>query len=262
LLLDLFDRHHIQATFFVLGWVAERCPRLIGKIAGRGHEIACHGYGHELVYHIGPEKFREDIRKSKGILEGIIGQPVRGYRAPSYSITGRSLWALDILVEEGFVYDSSIFPIVHDIYGLPGGKRFPHEIKTPGGTITEFPISTFPFGIGRWRWQLPIAGGGYLRLFPVSLVCRAIKFINSIERQPTVVYFHPWEIDPDQPRISAGLKSRFRHYLNLQGMEAKIRYLLGNVRFSTMQDTCGLTSDGTGPVSDEASNPRWIDGAR
>jgi polysaccharide deacetylase family protein (PEP-CTERM system associated) len=237
-ILDMLDEYRVKATFFVLGWVAERCPRLVSEIAGRGHEIACHGYGHELVYHIGPEKFRKDVRMAKAVLEDIIGEKVLGYRAPSYSITGKSLWALDILVEEGFLYDSSIFPIVHDVYGIPGGKRFPHDIETRQGIIREFPISTFPLRIGWWLYQLPIAGGGYLRLFPVSLVSRAITFINSKERQPTVVYFHPWEIDPDQPRIHAGLKSRFRHYLNLNGMEAKIRYLLSKIEFSAMRDIC------------------------
>jgi polysaccharide deacetylase family protein (PEP-CTERM system associated) len=237
-ILDILDEFEVRATFFVLGWVAERCPRLVRNIAERGHEIACHGYGHELVYHIGPEKFRKDVRMAKDVLEDIIGEKVLGYRAPSYSITGKSLWALDILVEEGFLYDSSIFPIVHDVYGIPGGKRFLHDIETLHGMIREFPISTFPIRIGGWRYQLPIAGGGYLRLFPVSLVSRAITFINSNEMQPTVLYFHPWEIDPDQPRIHAGLKSRFRHYLNLKGMETKIRYLLSKIEFSVMRDIC------------------------
>jgi polysaccharide deacetylase family protein (PEP-CTERM system associated) len=261
-ILDMLDEYEVKATFFVLGWVAERCSRLVCAIAGRGHEIACHGYGHELVYHIGPERFREDVRRAKAVLEDISGEKVFGYRAPSYSITGKSLWALDILVEEGFSYDSSIFPIVHDIYGIPGGKRFLHDIETHQGMIREFPISTFPLRLGRWHNQLPIAGGGYLRLLPVSLVCRAINYINSKERQPTVVYFHPWEIDPDQPRIHCGLKSRFRHYLNLHKMEAKVRYLLDNIRFSTMQETCGLTGDRTATMSDEASSPRLIDCAR
>jgi polysaccharide deacetylase family protein (PEP-CTERM system associated) len=253
-ILDMLDEFDVKATFFVLGWVAERCPSLVKRIGARGHEIASHGYGHELVYNIGPTRFREDIRKSKGILEDLIGGRVHGYRAPSYSITGKSLWALDILTEEGFTYDSSIFPIVHDVYGIPGGKRFPHDIETAGGIIKEFPISTFPLRIGRWRNQLPIAGGGYLRLLPVSLVFRAISCINEQEGQPTVVYFHPWEIDPDQPRIPAGLKSRFRHYLNLHRMEAKVRYLLCKVRFSTIQETCGLAGDRTGTIPNQASS--------
>jgi polysaccharide deacetylase family protein (PEP-CTERM system associated) len=235
-ILDMLDEFGVKATFFVLGWIAERCPNLVREINRRGHEIACHGYGHELIYQIGPEKFQKDVNRAKTVLEDIIGEKVYGYRAPSYSITGKSLWALDILVEEGFSYDSSIFPIIHDIYGIPGGKRFIHEIETQGGNIKEFPISTFPLNIGWWHPRLPIAGGGYLRLFPAPLVGRAINCINIRERQPTVVYFHPWEIDPDQPRIHARLKSRFRHYLNLERMEGKIRFLLNNIKFSPMRD--------------------------
>ena len=235
-ILDMLDEFGVKATFFVLGWVAERCPNLVREINRRGHEIACHGYGHELIYRIGPDKFRKDVHRAKTVLEDISGEKVYGYRAPSYSITGKSLWALDILAEEGFSYDSSIFPIIHDIYGIPGGKRFIHDIVTQGGNIKEFPISTFPLKIGWWHYRMPIAGGGYLRLFPAPLIGRAINYINIRERQPTVVYFHPWEIDPNQPRIRARLKSRFRHYLNLDRMELKIRFLLNNIKFSPMRD--------------------------
>ncbi len=234
--LDMFDEYGVRGTFFVLGWVAERVPGLVKEIHRRGHEIACHGYGHQLVYHIGPERFREDVRRAKDILEHITGEEVSGYRAPSYSVTGKSLWALDIMIEEGFRYDSSIFPIIHDIYGIPGGERFPHEIETKSGKIKEFPISTFPLGIGKWRYRLPVAGGGYLRLFPVHLIRRAIDYINRREGHPAIVYFHPWEIDPGQPRIRAGLKSRFRHYVNLERMEAKVRYLLNKMSFSPVID--------------------------
>ena len=238
--LDFLDVKNIKATFFILGWVAERCPSLIREIARRGHEIACHGYGHELVYVIGPEKFRGDVRRAKNLLEDICGERVFGYRAPSYSITGKSLWALDILVEEGFSYDSSIFPIVHDIYGIPGGERFPHDIETRAGKIKEFPISTIPLKICNREFRLPIAGGGYLRLIPAPLVRNAINYINTREGQPAVVYFHPWEIDPCQPHIQSGLKSRFRHYLNLERMEAKIKYLLNNINFSAVRDIRGF----------------------
>lgn len=235
-ILDLLDEFALRATFFVLGWVAERLPGLVREIHLRGHEIACHGYGHQLVYRLTPQEFRKDISKAKYILENICGEQVHGYRAPSYSITAKSLWALDILVEEGFSYDSSIFPISHDIYGIPGGKRFPHEISTHAGKIQEFPISTFAFNIGAWKSHIPIAGGGYLRLFPVSLVRRAIHAINIREQQPVIVYFHPWELDPHQPRIRAGLKSSFRHYLNLELMELKIRHLLNNFSFSSVKN--------------------------
>lgn len=240
-ILDMLDEFALKATFFVLGWVAERLPALIKEIRRRGHEIACHGYGHQLVYRLSPQEFRQDISRAKSLLEDICGERIHGYRAPSYSITTRSLWALDILVEEGFTYDSSIFPITHDIYGIPGGKRFPHEISTHAGKIQEFPISTFPLKVGCWKSQLPICGGGYLRLFPAALVARAIQAINITEKQPVIVYFHPWEIDPAQPRIRAGVKSCFRHYLNLERMELKVRHLLDNFRFSSAQDVLSRT---------------------
>ena len=240
-ILDMLDEFALRATFFVLGWVAERLPGLVREIHRRGHEIACHGYGHQLIYRLSPQEFRKDISKAKTILEDICGERVYGYRAPSYSITTESLWALDILVEEGFSYDSSIFPIIHDIYGIPGGKRFPHEITTNSGKIQEFPISTFPLKVGGWQSRLPIAGGGYLRLIPAALVALAIQAINTKEKQPVIVYFHPWEIDPQQPRIKAGLKSCFRHYLNLERMELKIRHLLDNFRFSSAKDILGQT---------------------
>lgn len=238
-ILDMLDEFALKATFFVLGWVAARLPALVREIQRRGHEIACHGYGHQLVYRLTPQEFRADVSRAKKLLEDICGEQVRGYRAPSYSITAKSLWALDTLLEEGFSYDSSIFPITHDIYGIPGGKRFPHQISTHAGRIQEFPISTFPITLGGWKYQLPIAGGGYLRLFPAALVKRAIQSINSVEQQPVIVYFHPWELDPGQPRIKAGFKSRFRHYLNLERMEFKIRHLLHNLRFSTVQQVLG-----------------------
>lgn len=248
-ILDMLDEYAVRATFFVLGWVAERRPALVREIHRRGHEIACHGYGHQLIYRLTPQEFRTDVSKAKTILEDLCGERVHGYRAPSYSITAKSLWALDILVEEGFSYDSSIFPITHDIYGIPGGKRFPHEISTHAGAIQEFPISTFPLNVGGWKSHVPIAGGGYLRLFPAALVSWAIQGINARENQPAVVYFHPWEIDPHQPRIRAGLKSRFRHYLNLQRMELKIRYLLSNLRFSPVRDILKLNFHNSNDVA-------------
>ena len=240
-ILDMLDEFALKATFFVLGWVAERLPALVKEISRRGHEIACHGYGHQLVYRLSPQEFRHDISRAKNILEDLCGERVHGYRAPSYSITVKSLWALDILVEEGFTYDSSIFPITHDIYGIPGGKRFPHEISTHAGKIREFPISTFPLHVGWWKSQMPICGGGYLRLFPAALVARAIQAINVTEKQPVIVYFHPWEIDPEQPRIRAGARSCFRHYLNLERMELKVRHLLDNFRFSPAGEVLSRT---------------------
>ncbi len=233
--LDLLDEYSIKATFFVLGWVAEKCPALVQEIHGRGHEIACHGYGHELVYRIGPDRFRQDLRKARNILEAIISDKVHGYRAPSYSITKDSLWAFDTLIEEGFSYDSSIFPVLHDIYGIPGARRFPYEVMTENGTIREFPLSTIEIA----GYRLPVAGGGYLRLYPLWLTQKAICHINNIEKQPAIVYFHPWEIDPEQPRIKASLKSRFRHYLNLGRTETRLRNLLKGLKFGTMADLIG-----------------------
>ena len=233
-LLDLLDRFSVKATFFCLGWIAERTPGLVRGILNRGHEIASHGYGHELVYQIGPERFREDIRRGKGILEDITGAKVRGYRAPSYSITQKSLWALELLVQEGFCYDSSIFPVVHDHYGIPDAPRYPHAIDTGTGTIWEFPLTTLEmWTVGR-KLRLPIAGGGYLRLFPSALIAHWMRRINHRDQQPTVLYLHPWEIDTKQPRVHARMKSRFRHYLNLGSTEKKLCNLINSLPFDTM----------------------------
>jgi polysaccharide deacetylase family protein (PEP-CTERM system associated) len=204
--------------------------------------VASHGCGHELVYRLGPEKFREDIRRSKNHLEDLCGRQVSGYRAPSYSITGKSLWALDILVEAGYTFDSSIFPVYHDTYGIPDALRFPHEIKLVEGKMMEFPLSTLPVRFAGREYRFPIAGGGYLRLLPASMICWGIKRINTLENKPAVLYFHPWEIDPDQPRIKTGLKSRFRHYLNLHSTEARLRDLLSSISFVTMGDVLDKNS--------------------
>ena len=239
-ILDILDNFSVKATFFILGWVAERTPALVREIRTRGHEIASHGYGHQLVYRIGFDNFREDLRKSKKILEDICGYEINGYRAPSYSITKDSLWAFDILSEEGFLYDSSIFPIVHDIYGIPQSNRFPHDIVSESGVIKEFPLSTIEIKIANRTMCVPVAGGGYLRLFPLWLMKKAIKSINTCEGQPAVLYFHPWEIDPEQPRIKAGLKSTFRHYLNLKQTREKIMGLLSSCKFMPMKDVLGV----------------------
>lgn len=235
-ILDMLDEYSVRATFFILGWVAERVPDLVREIHQRKHEIACHGFGHELVYVIGPDLFRQDIRRAKEVLENICGEQVRSYRAPSYSITKQSLWAMDILIEEGFSYDSSIFPVIHDTYGIPDSPRFPHLIKRNAGSIKEFPLTTYPFRLGSKEFRLPVAGGGYLRLFPAELLRRWFVAINKKEKQPIVLYFHPWEIDPGQPRIKAGFKSRFRHYLNLATTERKLREVIGSLSFGTMSD--------------------------
>jgi polysaccharide deacetylase family protein (PEP-CTERM system associated) len=226
--LDLLDRHGTHATCFVLGWVAERHPELVREIDRRGHEVACHGYSHRLVYEQTPAEFAEETRRAKDVLEQIVARPVRGYRAASYSITRRSLWALDTLVELGFEYDSSIFPVRHDRYGIPGAPRFPHVIeRNDRGSIVEFPISTLDLG----AYRLPVGGGGYFRIFPYWLSARAIAHLNGRERQPAMFYVHPWEVDPEQPRIAASLLSRFRHYYHLAKSEGRLERLLSAVRF-------------------------------
>lgn len=241
-ILDLLAAHRVQGTFFILGWVAERMPKLVRDIHERGHEVACHGYGHERIYSIGPENFRRDIRRSRQLLEDICGCKISGYRAPSFSITERSLWALDILIEEGFSYDSSIFPIYHDIYGIRGVDKYPHEIRRPSGVIKEFPMSTYAIGSRGLNYKVPVSGGGYLRLFPLWFIKRAIGRINTGDRQPAVVYFHPWEIDPDQPRIKASAKSRFRHYHNLHRTYGKVDELLSTFSFAPMRKVLGLVA--------------------
>ncbi len=227
-LLELFDRHQIKATFFTLGWVAEKSPALVQRIRDAGHEIASHGYSHQLIYNQTPEVFREETRRSKSILEGIIGEPIYGYRAASYSITARSRWALDILCEEGFTWDSSIFPVHHDRYGMPGTPFAPYQLQAPnGGVLTEFPLSTCPLG----NYRLPIAGGGYFRLFPYWLSRWGLGRINKAG-QPFIFYLHPWEIDTGQPRLKVKALSRFRHYNNLDKCMQRLENLLGDFKFA------------------------------
>jgi len=230
-ILDLLDQYKTKATFFVLGWVAKRQPGLIQAISKHGHEIASHGYAHQRIHSQSMDQFREETRRSKQITEDVIGQSIIGYRAASYSITSGTLWALDILREEGFLYDSSIFPVRHDLYGIPGYNRTCHLLNGHEGSgMVEFPLSTVRLaGI-----NIPIAGGGYLRFFPYRFTRWAITQLNERECQPAVVYLHPWEIDPEQPRIRASFVSRFRHYNNLKKTEARLRDLLQDFAFGTM----------------------------
>lgn len=230
-ILGIFAEEKVRATFFVLGWVAERFPELVTRIHQAGHEIASHGFGHRLVYEQGRSEFRNDIRRSKNILENIIKEPVSGYRAPTYSIIKDSIWALDVLIEEGFEYDSSFFPFRFSKQGLPEDKRYPHKIYNHSKFLWELPISTIKF-LGR-PW--PFAGGGYFRLCPLTLVKSGIKNLNS-QSYPAVVYLHPWEIDPDQPRFKVSPLSAFRHYYNLAGTENKLRKLIRNFEFTTVKD--------------------------
>ena len=238
-LMDIFDEAQVKATFFVLGWVAERNRDLINDIAERGHEVACHGYSHQLVYNQTPEVFREETIRAKSLLEDIVQAPVRGYRAASYSITRNSLWAVPVLAQHGYTYDSSIFPVRHDRYGIPGAREVPHNMRTPlGHTLVEFPLSTAKI----LHYKLPVAGGGYFRLYPYRLTRAGLRQVNS-HQQPFIFYLHPWEIDPDQPRIDAGWLSRFRHYNNLEKCESRLRRLLQDFRFDTawrVLDALGL----------------------
>lgn len=225
-ILDLLKEHGVRATFFVVGWLAEKKPELVRHIVAEGHEIGCHSYWHRKIYELTPEEFRQDTLKAKAVLEKISNKAVSAYRAPSYSITKKSLWALDILKEAGFTTDSSIFPIRHDLYGIPGSPRFPYRLSRQG--IDEFPISTSVL-LGR---NIPVAGGGYFRLFPYWFTKFALKRINQKENQPFVFYLHPWEIDNGQPRFKkARLLSKFRHYNNLDKTLGRFKRLLNDFEF-------------------------------
>lgn len=220
--LDLFSDAEVSATFFILGWIAERYPTVIRRIADAGHEVASHGYEHVKVHQQRPEDFRLDIRRTKVILEDISGQRIKGYRAASFSIDQRSLWAFDVLAEEGYDYSSSIYPIRHDHYGMPDASRFAFR-PCDRHRLLELPIST----VRLFHRNLPSGGGGYFRLLPYGLSRWALRRVCEKDRQPVVFYFHPWEIDPGQPRFDgAPLRSRFRHYVNLAAMEARLRAVL------------------------------------
>lgn len=229
-LLDMFEQYQVCGTFFVLGWVAERFPQLVKDIAARGHEVACHGYSHRLVYKQSRQEFLEETQRAQRILEDLTGTPVLGYRAASYSIVNKSIWALDVLSDLGFQYDSSIFPVRHDNYGIPDAKTEPYVHATANGRgIVEFPLTTKDvFG-----YRLPVAGGGYFRLFPYALTRAALRSINRRERRPFIFYLHPWEIDPEQPRVEASWFSRFRHYNNLEKCESRLRGLLEEFEFTS-----------------------------
>jgi polysaccharide deacetylase family protein (PEP-CTERM system associated) len=226
-LLEIFAASGVRATFFVLGWVAERFPAIVRSIVSHGHEIASHGYAHRLVYDQTPAAFREDVRRSKLLLEDIGGQPVAGYRAPSYSVTPRSLWALDILIEEGYTYDTSIFPIRHDRYGIPVSARHAYSMTRSAGRLLELPASTARWGL----LNLPVAGGGYFRILPYAWTRWGIDRLNQLEQRPAIFYIHPWEIDPEQPRLHAGMLGRFRHYRNLDKTEERLTRLLADFAF-------------------------------
>ncbi len=237
-ILDLFDRYEVKATFFMVGWVAEKFPSLVQDIHHRGHELACHSYWHRTVYSLTPEEFRQDTRDAVRAIEDAAGVKVLGYRAPSWSITKSCLWALDILAEEGFTYDSSIYPIRHDLYGVPGAHRFPYNRECANGRILrEFPPTTVQF-LGM---TLPAAGGGYLRIFPLAYTDWVFRKTEESRGEQVMVYVHPWEVDPDQPRIRDKMKSRLRHYTNLGKMENRLESLCRNFLFEPL--VCGTNRE-------------------
>src|SRR5262245_36138683 len=232
--LEIFGKHRVRATFFVLGWVAEKFPGLSRHIAAAGHEIGCHGYGHKRLQQMTPAQFRADLARATDVLTHQVGRPVRSYRAPSFSIVRETDWAFEILAEKGYAFDSSVFPVRHDLYGVPDAPRFPYWQTSPSGTLFEFPPSTIRY----WSNNCGVGGGGYFRLVPYGLTHWAVRRINRVEGQPAMVYFHPWEIDPEQPGLRSSLRSTMRHYTNLSTMEGKIERLLQDFRFTTLSEAC------------------------
>ncbi len=233
-LLEMFVRHDARATFFTLGWIAERYPQLVRRIVAAGHELASHGYGHQRASEQERGDFMQDVSRAKGLLEDLGGQPVRGYRAPSFSIGESNPWAFDVLHESGYRYSSSVYPVQHDHYGMPDAPRFPYH-ACPG--LLEIPVTTTRL-MGR---NLPAGGGGYFRLAPYSVSRWALRRVNTIDRRPAIFYFHPWEIDPGQPRVpGTSLKTRFRHYINLDKTERRLNRLLRDFRWGRVDEVFGL----------------------
>jgi polysaccharide deacetylase family protein (PEP-CTERM system associated) len=239
-LLELCEEHGVKGTWFVLGWVAERWPGLVREIRDAGHELGTHGQDHRRVTTLTPDEFRADIRRSKQTIEEVAGVEVIGYRAPNYSIVRETMWAMDILAEEGFRYDSSIFPIRHDYYGIPDFPRFPRPMcghRGHNGTaLHEFPISTIRVA----GMNLPFVGGGYLRHFPLPFIRWGMNHLNEVERRPAVVYIHPWELDPGQPVQDVGMLKRLRHYRNLDRTEERLARLFSEYTFTTCREVLGL----------------------
>ena len=232
LLLDALDEAGCKATFFTLGWVAEQYPQLVRHVAERGHEVASHSLRHRIVYEMSREEFRDDTLTAKKLLEDCSGDRVRGYRAPSFSITRKSLWALDVLAELGFTYDSSIFPVKHPDYGIVDSSRRPYIVQTPSGPIVEFPMTALEFAGHR----SPFGGGAYFRFLPYWYTRWGIRFVNSRENRPACVYLHPWEMDPQQPRMNGNLTSRLRHYLGLRNTPRKFRALIREFEFCPLAE--------------------------
>jgi polysaccharide deacetylase family protein (PEP-CTERM system associated) len=240
--LRMFADHDVRATFFMLGWVAERCPHLVRRIVAAGHELASHGFAHTQIHKQTPDEFRTDVRRTKRLLEDIAGVSVKGFRAPSFSITADTMWAFDILAEEGYAYSSSIYPIRHDHYGLPDAPRFAFRPREEH-EILEIPVTT----ITAFNRNLPCGGGGYFRLLPYNISRWAMRRVGRVDGQPCIFYFHPWEIDPGQPRQRGlPLKTRFRHYTSLRRMEGRLRAVLADFEWDRVDRV--FLSDRPGPA--------------
>ena len=229
--LELLDEAGVRATFFVLGWTAEHYPSVVRDIAAGGHYLASHSYWHRLVYRLTPAEFREDVRRAKGVIESISGTPVYGYRAPSFSVVESSLWALDVLIEEGHTYDASIFPIRHDRYGIPDWPRQSALVRRESGSILEVPGTAL-----RTHGATIPLGGGYFRLFPYSWTRAAVRRMNERDRKAAMFYIHPWEFDPGQPRVAAPLFSRLRHYNQIGQTTSRFRNLLRDFAFGPIEE--------------------------
>ncbi len=256
LLLELMDRQRAKATFFTLGWIAERYPAVVRRIVEAGHELASHGYGHQRASDQTPEAFKADLALAKVVLEQIGSVEVTGYRAPSFSVGPANPWAHDVMRETGHRYSSSVFPVVHDHYGAPDAPRFAYQL--PNG-LWELPPATVRL---RGR-NYPIAGGGWFRLMPYAMTAWGVRRLNRVDAQPAVTYFHPWEFDPDQPRVpQAGAKARFRHYLNLSRTERRLERLLGDFKWDRIDTTFAAQLSGSEALPVGAINPATSAGSR
>jgi polysaccharide deacetylase family protein (PEP-CTERM system associated) len=239
--LDLLSEFNIRGTFFILGWIAERFPALVRKIQTAGHELGCHSYAHRLIYELTPEEFRADTCRALQAIEDASGAQVRAYRAPSFSVTPQSTWAIEILLELGFTLDSSIFPVRHDLYGFVGAPCRPFRICVNGTRLTEFPPPTMRVG----NWTFPVTGGGYSRVLPLGFQVRALRAIER-RNETFVLYLHPWELDPEQPRLAVSIRSRLRHYTGLERTQRNLRLLLSRFQFGTFSEVlerCNFTHD-------------------
>jgi polysaccharide deacetylase family protein (PEP-CTERM system associated) len=246
-ILQMLATRQVHATFFTLGWVAERYPALVRRIVEGGHELASHGYGHERASDLSPDAFRQDVTRAKKLLEDIGGQAIQGYRAPSFSIGTKNLWAFDTLAQAGYAYSSSIYPIQHDHYGMPDSPRFAFRLACG---MLEIPVTTLRVG----KRNLPSSGGGYFRLLPYGLSRWMLRRINEVDRESAIFYFHPWEIDPGQPRVAGiDLKTRFRHYVNIPRMQGRLESLLSDFRWGRMDQI--FIARPTAPDSARAPTP-------